>query len=130
MTTIRDVMTHQPISVRPESSVEEALELLIQHGISGLPVIEADRRIVGVLSEKDLLRLFSEPGVGTVGAVMTPAPTAIDVEAPLVEVVDCLMANDFRRVLIHEQGRLVGVVSRADLMPAILSAIADRVPPA
>jgi CBS domain-containing protein len=126
MATIREIMTPQPIAVRPDSAVKEAVELLIEHGISGLPVVDAELRIVGVLSEKDLLRLFSDPEVATVGAVMTRVPMTIDVEAPLVEVVDCLMAYDFRRVLIHERGRLVGVVSRADLMPAILSTLTDR----
>ena len=54
-------------------------------------------------------------------------PTMFPVDAPLVDVVDCLMANDFRRVLIHDQQRLVGLISRADLMPALLKSLADRV---
>lgn len=127
MATIREIMTPNPVTVRPESSVRKALELLIEHGISGLPVVDADDAIVGIVSEKDLLRLFSEPSPGSVDAVMTREPVMIDGDAPLVEVVDCLMQYDFRRVLIHEQGRLVGVVSRTDLMPAILSALAEGV---
>lgn len=126
MATIRDVMTPGPITVRPGDSVKEALELLIQHEISGLPVVDEKSQIVGVLSEKDLLKLFSEPTARTVGSVMTRIPMAIDVDAGLVEVFDCLLAYDFRRVLIQEQGKLVGVISRSDLMPAILSVLAQR----
>jgi CBS domain-containing protein len=126
MATIREIMTPQPITVGPDSRVKRALELLIEHEISGLPVVDRDGRIVGILSEKDLLKLFSEPRAGTVGSVMTRVAMTFDVDAPLVDVIDCLMTYDFRRVLIHEQGKLVGVVSRADLMPAILSALADR----
>jgi len=60
---------------------------------------------------------------------MTPDPQTLDVNAPLVDVFDILMANDFRRLLIHEKGKLVGVVSRADLMPALLEALLERSSP-
>ncbi|MBW2313314.1 MAG: CBS domain-containing protein [Deltaproteobacteria bacterium] len=126
MTTIREVMTSEPITVRPDHSVQVALELLIEHRISGLPVVDGDGVAVGIVSEKDLLRLFSDPTAPNVGAIMTRTPIAIDVDGSLVELFDCLMAHDFRRVLIEERGRLVGLVSRSDLMPAILSALQGR----
>jgi len=128
MTTIREIMQSEPITVRPESSIRRALELLIDHGISGLPVVDADDRIVGVLSEKDLLKVFYENRIDTVEAVMTPDPITISVDAPLVDVLDCLMAFDFRRVLVHEHGKLAGLVSRADLMPTILATLLERAP--
>jgi CBS domain-containing protein len=126
MATIREIMQTESITVRPDSPVTLALQLLIDHGISGLPVVDADERIVGVLSEKDLLKVFYEKDVETVAGVMTSNPITVPVDAPLVDVFDCLMANDFRRVLVHEQGRLVGLVSRADLMPTILAALLER----
>jgi CBS domain-containing protein len=126
MTTIREIMQPRPITVRPESQLRLALELLIDHGISGLPVVDADDKIVGVLSEKDLLKVFYEDHAETVEAVMTPDPIAISVDAPLVDVFDCLMAYDFRRVLVHEHGKLAGLISRADLMPTILAALLER----
>lgn len=126
MTTIREIMQTELITVGPESPVQLALELLIDHGISGLPVIDADHKIVGVLSEKDLLKVFYENHAETVEAVMTREPIAFSIDAPLVDVFDCLMAFDFRRVLIHEHGRLAGLISRADLMPTILAALLAR----
>jgi CBS domain-containing protein len=126
MTTIREIMQSEPITVHPESPVQLALELLIDHGISGLPVIDADDKIVGVLSEKDLLKVFYENHTETVEAVMTRDPITISLDAPLVDVFDCLMAYDFRRVLVHEHGKLVGLISRADLMPTILAALLER----
>ena len=126
MTTIREVMTSEPITVRPDHSVRGALELLIEHGISGLPVVDGDGVAVGIVSEKDLLKLFSDPKARSVEAIMTRTPIAIDVDGSLVELFDCLMAHDFRRVLIEERGRLVGLVSRSDLMPAILSVLQER----
>jgi CBS domain-containing protein len=74
-----------------------------------------------------VLKLFYESDAKTVDSVMTRNPTVIDVDAHLVEVFDCLMANDFRRVLIHDRQKLVGLISRADLMPSILAALAERV---
>jgi len=125
MTTIREIMHHWPITLRPGSPLPVAVELLIEHGVSGLPVVSEAGEILGILSEKDLLKVFYERDAATVETVMTRDPIAIDVEAPLVEVFDCLMANDFRRVLVHERGKLVGLVTRADLMPAILAALLD-----
>jgi CBS domain-containing protein len=127
MKTIRDVMRVEPIVVHPEDTVHHAIELLIEHNISGLPVTDPDNHIVGVLSEKDVLKVFYETEARTVAAVMTKDPTTFDIDAPLVDVFDCLMANDFRRVLIHERSKLVGLISRADLMPAILDALLSRV---
>ena len=127
MKTIREIMQSETIVVQPEDSVHRALELLIEHDISGLPVTNADKRIVGVISERDVLKLFYEPEAHTVSAVMTKNPITISVDSPLVEVFDCLMAHDFRRVLIHDQHKLVGLISRADLMPTILEALIERV---
>lgn len=126
MKTVRDIVKGPPIVVRVGDSIHRALELLIENQISGLPVVNDAGRLVGVLSEKDLLRVFSEPGPGSVESVMTADPISFSVDAPLIDVVDCLMANDFRRVFIHDHETLVGVVSRADLMPAILEALLER----
>jgi len=125
MTSIRKVMKTDVISVRPETPLSEAIELLVRHGISGLPVTDADGTIVGVVTEKDMLALFHE-SASCVAEIMTPNPHSFTVDAPLVDVVDCLMAKSFRRVLVHENGKLVGLVSRADLMPAILEELGSR----
>jgi CBS domain-containing protein len=126
MSTIRDVMEPHPITVNSGSPIKKALEILIENEISGLPIVNANDEVVGILSEKDLLKVFYEPDVRIVDSIMTRAPTQIAVDAPLVEVFDCLMAHDFRRVLIHEEGKLVGLVSRADLMPAILRGLVEH----
>ena len=126
MKTIRDIMQSQPIAIRPVDSLHRALELLIENNISGLPVIDGEGQLVGVLSEKDLLKIFYESDAHTVDSVMTRDPISMSVDAPLVEVVDCLMANDFRRVFIHDDKKLVGLISRADLMPHILEALLER----
>ena len=126
MTTVREIMQSEPIVIDRNESLHRALELLITNNISGLPVVSDGGELVGVLSEKDLLKIFYEPDAHSVESVMTRNPISVSVDAPLVDVVDCLMANDFRRVFILEREKLVGLISRADLMPAILKALLDR----
>jgi CBS domain-containing protein len=126
MKTISDIMQPRPIVIRRDGSLHRTLELLIENKISGLPVVDDKGQLVGVLSEKDLLKIFSEVGSHSVESIMTRDPVSISVDAPLIDVVDCLMSNDFRRVFIHDQQKLVGLVSRADLMPAILEALIER----
>jgi len=128
MQSIRDIMRTEPISVSPATPVTEVLRLLIDNHISGVPVVQADKSIVGVLTEMDLLSLFWEDGVSVAADLMTKNPRSFSVDEPVVDVVDCLMANNFRRVLIHEDGKLVGLISRADLMPAILREVRARHP--
>ena len=125
MPTIREIMQSDLITVEPKTPVRDAISLLIEHGISGLPVVDDQKRIVGVLSEKDILKVFYE-GEQEVGALMTADPECVSVDDPLVDVIDMLMANNFRRVLVHEQGKLVGLVSRADLMPALFEGLLER----
>ncbi|MEZ4220010.1 MAG: CBS domain-containing protein [Polyangiaceae bacterium] len=126
MGTIRSIMTTNVISVRPKTSLREAVELLIKHGITGLPVVDEGDAIVGVLSEKDLLAAFYEDAQ-TVDALMTKNPETVHADAEVVEVFDILMTHNFRRILVHEDGKLVGLISRADLMPVVLEALLERI---
>jgi CBS domain-containing protein len=126
MKTIRDVMNDKPISIGPDASLHEAVELLVKHNISGVAVVEGDGTIIGVLGDRDLLKVFYEPDAHSVQSVMTRKPETFSVDAPMVDVFDYLMTEDFRRVLIHENNKLVGLVSRADLMPAILDVLLDK----
>jgi CBS domain-containing protein len=126
MKTIRDVMQPDPIQIHREDALRRALELLVENQISGLPVVDDAGRLVGVLSEKDLLKIFYEPDAHTVESLMSLDPVSISADGQLVDVVDSLMANDFRRIFIHEGEKLVGLISRSDLMPAILEALIER----
>jgi len=119
-------MTPDPVSVAPDCGLEEAIHLLIENEISGVPVVDADGGIVGVLTEADLLKTYQVPEARTVADLMTRDPITFDIDADLVEIVDCVMSNGFRRVLVREQGRLAGLVSRADLMPAVLDLLLER----
>jgi CBS domain-containing protein len=122
---IRDVMQTRLSTVRSESLLGPAVRMMIEQQVSSLPVVDAEGRIVGALNQKDLLKVFYDPDAATVGSVMTADPIVMPIDAPLVDVIDQLMATEFRRVLIEENGRLAGVIVRSDLMDAVLMTVED-----
>lgn len=126
--TARTIMNPNPVTIGPEATLIEAIQLLIDRKISGLPVIDEARRLVGMISEKDTMRLFyDDPGEHSfVRDLMVTDLRAFQADDELSEVCDCLMANTFRRVPILEGDRLVGLISRADLMPTILDLASER----
>jgi CBS domain-containing protein len=126
---IRDVMETGLATVSPDTTIRAALALMTSHRISSVPVVDEHDRIVGALNESDLMRVFYEPDVQCVGDVMTRNPVRVPIDAPLVDVVDHLMSTNFRRVLIHDDERLVGVITRSHLMPALLDVLEQRAAP-
>ena len=126
--TARDVMTPDPITVHTETPIAAAIRLLIEHRISGLPVVDPQQRVVGMITEKDMLRvLYEESGtLNTVSDLMSTRLRMFQADDPLEQVVDCLMANHFRRVPVIDGERLVGLISRADLMETILDEAEER----
>jgi CBS domain-containing protein len=124
---IRDVMQTQLSTLRPESLLGPAVAMMIEQQVSSLPVVDAESRIVGALNQKDVLKVFYELDATTVASVMTTDPIVMPIDAPLVDVIDQLMSSEFRRVLIQEDGRLVGVIVRTHLMPVVLLAIEEVV---
>ena len=121
--TIGDVMERDLATVLPESPVRNAVALMIEHGISSIPVVDAQGQIAGALNEGDLMRVFYDPGVECVADVMTREPIVLSIRAPFVDVIDQLMSSSFRRVLIDDEGLLVGVITRSHVMPALLEAL-------
>jgi CBS domain-containing protein len=113
---VRDVMTTQVVVVRPDASYREMAAMLRAHRISGLPVVDPEGIVVGVVSETDLLAKRAA-GCGTAGDLMTrPAVTTRPDE--LVSAVARLMSRrNLRRVpVVDSRGRLVGIVCRSDVL--------------
>lgn len=123
---IRDVMEGDLATVAPDNLVNHAVALMIANGISSVPVVDAEGRIAGALNEGDLMQVFYDPTVNCVADVMTRNPIVLSIDAAFVDVVDHLMSSDFRRVLIHEDGRLVGVITRSHVMPALLGVLESQ----
>lgn len=116
------IMTRDVCTVHEDTPVYEAMRVLVDKGVTGLPVVDDDMCLLGIVSEKDMLRLLWETREkhGTVGHVMTRETVTFDESTEVSEVCECLIANSFRRVPILADGKLVGIVSRSDIIKFIL----------
>ncbi len=146
----KDVMTPNVISIAPDASVLEALRLMLQHQISGLPVVDRNGDLVGIVTEGDFLRrtetgterkrprwLEFLVGAGTlardyvrsharrVNEVMTYDVETVSEEAQLGDIVNLMEKRRIKRVPVLRDGRLVGIVSRANLLRALASVAAE-----
>jgi CBS domain-containing protein len=141
---VRDVMTRNVISVGSDQSVLEAAQLMLQNKISGLPVVDATGKLIGIVTEGDFLRrgeigtqrqrpkwleFLIGPGrmaaeyVHTAGRrveeVMTPDPCTVSEDDSLETVVGLMERRHVKRLPVLRDGKLVGIVSRANLMDAV-----------
>ncbi|HUV40858.1 MAG TPA: CBS domain-containing protein [Sedimentisphaerales bacterium] len=124
MLRAKDVMREDVVNVKKDTPIYEAVRLLRDNHITGVPVVDDDMALIGILSEKDVLSLlfyaYGDEEQKVVKDFMTQPPICFDQEESLLNVCDCLIMNGFRRVPITSNGRLVGIISRADLIDCIL----------
>ncbi len=123
ISSVACVMTTDVISVAPNSLIEDAIDVMIEHAISGLPVID-DGRLVGMISEYDALNLLlespSEVGfVAPVVSFMSRDVVSIPLNTPLDTVAHVLQTTGVRRLPVVDGGRVVGIVSRRDLIRVV-----------
>jgi CBS domain-containing protein len=148
-----DVMTRQVITISADASILQAARLMLQNRISGLPVVDQQGQLVGVITEGDFLRraetgserhrpswleFLVSPGrladeyVHTHGRkveeVMSRSPQTICEDASLEEVVRTMVHKKIKRVPVMRDGMLVGIITRADLLHALVS-VARVIPP-
>ncbi len=122
MLKAKDIMSTDLVTVKSQTSVYEAIQELIDNNITGLPVVDDDMTVVGVISEKDMLKLLydMEKDGGTVADYMTETAVSFNPEDNLLDICNCFMQNPFRRVPILSDGKLAGIISRADIIEYIL----------
>lgn len=118
----RDVMKCGLVTITKEAPIYEAMEILATRDITGLPVVDNYMNLVGIISEKDMLKLFydSTAGPGNVEDFMTEEVVSFNHDDNLFDICRCLMNNNFRRVPILDQGKLAGIISTTDIIPYIL----------
>jgi CBS domain-containing protein len=119
----RTIMSTDVVSVTRSTPIAEVIELLVANDVTGLPVINDDGTLAGIVTEKDILSLLADVryAVGTVEQYMTREVVAFDVDDDFIAICECLMKSDFRRVPILSDGKLVGIVSRRDIIKYIAS---------
>lgn len=124
MLKAKDIMTEGVIVVKKDTPIYEAMELLREKHITGVPVVEDDMSVIGVLSEKDVISLLyyshGDEEEKVVADFMTQQPIHFDKEESLLNICDCLVIHSFRRVPVTSKGKLIGLISRADIIDCIL----------
>lgn len=110
-----------PICVTPESPAAEAARLITARDLGAVPVRDAQGRLVGVLSERDIVRIVAHRAAGlrglAVAEVMTPEPAAVRPDMPVAAVVELMESRRLRHVPVcAEDGRLLGLVGLPDLL--------------
>ena len=151
---VKDVMTPKIISVGADETVVNAARLMLRHQISGLPVIDKEGELVGIVTEGDFLRRgelgtqrrrpkwlefvlgpgklaqeYVQASSKKVEDVMTPDPQTIGEDESLETVVDMMERHRIKRIPVTRGGRVVGIISRANLMHALASLARDANPP-
>jgi len=120
-TPVRDVMTPEVITIGSVDPLAQAAELMLAHRHTALPVVDGASRLVGILSEADILTVGSSgalPGTGpaTVGRVMTRTPVTVVAGATVGQARALIADRGLRTVPVLDGDRLVGVLSRSDLL--------------
>ena len=119
----KDVMQQPVIAATPRASLRDIASQIIQYGFSGMPVAERDGRVLGVITEADIVfSLIDGHRLENVTAAdfMTSPPVTVDVEDPLDLVMRTLQEHRIVRVPVTEQDKLVGIISRRDVIRAVL----------
>lgn len=123
MFTAKDIMTTQVICIRKETPIFDAIKLMVNNNVTGVPVVEDDMTLVGMLSEQDVLRLFhtyQDEEDRTVNDFMTQPAIHFEETERLLDVCYCLRDNSIRRVPVTSSGKVTGVISRSDILKCIL----------
>jgi CBS domain-containing protein len=123
MLTAKHIMNKDVITVKKDTPIFQSMELMVKHRITGIPVVEDDMSVVGMISEKDLLHLFHNPEdleEKTVKDCMTQPAICFDENESMSDVCNLLAKQIFRRVPITSEGKLVGIISRADIIEHIV----------
>jgi CBS domain-containing protein len=143
-----DVMTRGVVTVGPKTDLAEAVRLLATHDVSALPVVDGENDLVGILSEADLIHRVEigtekhrswwveavTPGAALagefakehgrkVGEIMTPEVVSVAEDTPLSEIAALLERERIKRVPVVRNGKLVGIVSRSNLIQALASVV-------
>jgi CBS domain-containing protein len=144
------IMTRPVISITPETTIVDAANTMLQKHISGLPVVDATGKLVGIVSEGDFIRR-SEIGTQRkrgrflkfilgpakaatdfvhehgrkIGEIMTPEPLTITEDTELAEIVELMEKNNVKRLPVMRGDTLVGIVSRSNLLQAVASLARD-----
>lgn len=122
--TARDYMSAKPITVGPDTDIHQAIRLLLKKRISGAPVVDGQGNLIGIISKKDCLKVAFRAGyhkerAGPVSDYMSRDVQTVDAGTDIVTVAERFLKGPFRRFPVLEDNRLVGQISRHDVLRAL-----------
>ena len=121
--TAREIMQSPVIAATPQASLRDLAVRLVTEEFSGMPVAAPDGRVVGVITEADIIRALIDGKRLenlTAGEVMSGPAVTVDVETPLEEIMKSLQEHKIVRVPVTDDGKLVGIIARRDVIRAVL----------
>lgn len=127
----KDVMSTKLIHVTPSTSLEKAIQILVKNDISGLPVVGRAKRLVGIVTEEDLMLTWhyfnrKNTGIAIKDCHVLGSPLVIErvitvtEDTPVGEIIKTLIYKRIKRVPVVKEGRLVGIVSRRDILKQLI----------
>jgi CBS domain-containing protein len=121
MLTASSVMTKDLVTIRPDATIKEAIDLLISKQISGLPVVDDERHLIGVITEFALLAMVYDEKVQNhpVSQHMTREVITVEADDPINRIADLCIVHRVRRLPVMKDGRMVGLIARRDVLRAM-----------
>ena len=118
-----DIMTKNVVTVSPTDSVKKVIQVLIENKVSGVPVVDGQKKVLGVVTEYDLILGIATIGSGQdVNQIMKKNFTSLLPKTNVEEITDMILTKRFKSFpVIDNDGRLVGVVSRRDILSELYS---------
>ena len=121
---VKDYMSKRPVTLKPEMDLLHAAHILISNNIAGAPVLDEHGKLVGILTERDCMRVaiqadyYGTPG-GIVSDHMSVDPQSVDPEESILKLAQLFLDSRFHRYPVLDNGHLIGVISRRDVMRAM-----------
>ena len=128
--SITKYMTTELVTFKPETEIIEVIDNMLEHHFSGAPVLNHDKELVGLISEKDCLRVLIDSAYHnqpisnqTVEKYMTPDPITVSVDSDILDVANLFLQTGVKRFpVVDDKGILIGQVSRRDILTAVKAA--------
>lgn len=123
MISLEKIMTRDVVTVGRTADLYDAIRMMADGNITGLPVVDEDEKLVGIITEKDVMRhlLSTQSNEGKIQDCMITDVVSCNVNDTLLDVINILVEDGFRRVPVESEGKLRGIISRRDIILYIFS---------